>query len=249
MQLSFQLYSARNFTPWDAVFKSVSEHGYKQVEGYGGLYEDPDKTRSMLDACDLEMPSGHFALESLEDDFDATVKVAATLGCKHIYCPHLAVEQRPLDSIGWKTFANRLTQVGKRVADSGLRFGWHNHDFEFKACGDGSVPMRVILETAADIDWEIDVAWVARAGSDPAPWIKEFGSRITAVHVKDIAADGECIDEDGWADVGFGTMDWKSLISQLQSDTTASIFVAEHDNPSDHKRFALRTMQSLRTYL
>ncbi len=248
MKYSFQLYSARNFTPWEEVFKSISELGYQQVEGYGGVYETPDKIRALLDSNNLEMPSGHFSLDSLENDLDATVKVANTLGCKNIFCPHVAEEQRPDNEAGWQSFANRLTEVGKKITDKGLRFGWHNHDFEFVACSDGSVPMRVILESAAEIDWEIDVAWAARAGSDPASWIKEFGARITAAHIKDIAAEGECSDEDGWADVGFGTMDWKSLLGQLQNDTRASIFIAEHDNPNDHNRFASRTMQSLKTY-
>ena len=39
---------------------------------------------------------------------------------------------------------------------------------------------------------------------------------ITSVHVKDIAR-GRELDEDGWADVGHGTVDWKGLIAALQA--------------------------------
>ena len=108
--------------------------------------------------------------------------------------------------------------------------------------------MRIILEQAADIDWEMDVAWVTRAGNNPVPWVREFASRITAVHVKDIAPAGENTDEDGWADIGFGSMDWKTLMAQIKQETKATLFVAEHDNPSDHFRFATRSIEKLNSF-
>lgn len=47
-------------------------------------------------------------------------------------------DQRPADAAGWFAFGKRLQQAGKPFADAGLTFGWHNHDFEFKALADGS---------------------------------------------------------------------------------------------------------------
>ena len=58
---SFQLYSARNFLPWDKILKMVAQAGYKQVEGFGGVYADAAAFRKELDANGLSMPSGHFA--------------------------------------------------------------------------------------------------------------------------------------------------------------------------------------------
>jgi len=249
MKFSFQLYSARNFTPWAQVYKSISDLGYTQVEGFGAVYEDAAATRDGLDSAGLTMPSGHYSLEQLENDLPATLDTATTLGCISIFCPYLDEEQRPTDEAGWKTFGHRLNSISQKVTDKGFRFGWHNHDFEFVPCADGSIPMRSILESATEIDWEMDVAWAARAGSDPSPWIREFGSRITAVHVKDIAAPGESTDEDGWADIGFGTLDWKKLIAQLVSDTKTELFIAEHDNPNDHQRFASRSIESLNSFV
>lgn len=249
MDFSFQLYSSREADSQAAFLDTLSQLGYRQVEGYGGVYNDPQKFRAALDAADLTMPSGHFSLSELEDDLPNTLKLATTLGTAQLFCPFLSEAERPTDASGWKAFGEQLSNLGKRINDKGFRFGWHNHDFEFIACNDGAIPMRVILESAPDIDWEMDVAWTARAGSDPSEWITEFGSRITAAHVKDIAPAGECDDEDGWADVGFGTIDWKSLMALLQKESNAQLFIAEHDNPSDHQRFASRSLQSLKSYL
>ena len=92
--------------------------------------------------------------------------------------------------------------------------------------------MDVILEAAPDMEWEMDLAWVVKGGEDPITWMDKYGSRITAIHVKDIAPAGEKLDEDGWADVGHGTLDWKSLIATSKAKTKAKYFVAEHDKPS-----------------
>ena len=75
------------------------------------------------------------------------------------------------------------------------------------------------------------------------------GSRITAIHVKDIAPAGECVDEDGWADVGHGTLDWKSLIASAKQKTKAKYFVAEHDKPNDAVRFARRSIESVKKWM
>lgn len=245
MKHSFQAYSARNFTPWSSVFETLNLLGYSQIEGFGALYENAVETRALLDDSNLSMPSGHFSLNALENDLNATLSTASTLGCTHLYCPHLAEDQRPVDLKGWQEIAARLSVINKKVTDQGFHFGWHNHGFEFSACADGTMPMRVLIESAPDIEWEMDVAWIARAGANPVPWITEFGSRITAVHIKDIAAEGECLDEDGWADVGYGTMNWKNLFDQIVRETNTSLFVAEHDKPSDFERFASRSIKTI----
>ena len=91
------------------------------------------------------------------------------------------------------------------------------------------------------------MAWVVRGGADPIQWIKDHKSRIIAAHVKDIAPMGKNTDEDGWADVGHGTIDWKSLLNTLR-DIGVTNFVMEHDNPTDHARFARRALASVKSY-
>lgn len=242
MQLSFQLYSARNFQPWPELLAMLAESGYSQVEGFGGVYADPAGFRSLLDQNGLSMPSGHFSMAALENDFDSAMDKASALGIERVFCPHIDAASRPADSAGWREFAGRLSAIGEKVRATGRSFGWHNHDFEFRQLDDGGIPMQIMLEAAPAIDWEADIAWIIRGGADPADWIARHGSRIMAVHVKDIAPEGELKDEDGWADVGHGTVDWAGLLKQLKSGTPAALYVMEHDNPADAKRFATRSI-------
>ena len=103
------------------------------------------------------------------------------------------------------------------------------------------MPQDLIFEGGPDLEWEIDVAWVVRGGADPAAWIHKYASRITAAHLKDIAPAGQNANEDGWADLGEGTVPWKALMADLRR-TPCTIFILEHDNPSDHARFARRSL-------
>jgi sugar phosphate isomerase/epimerase len=130
---------------------------------------------------------------------------------------------------------------------SGIGFGYHNHHWEFGKLPSGKTPMELILGSP-DVTWEMDLAWVVKANEDPIEWMDKFGDRITAIHVKDIAPAGEKLDEDGWADVGTGTLDWKALTAAAKAKTKASVFVMEHDKPSDPIRFATRSIESVKKW-
>lgn len=247
MDISYQLYSARDAGPMEDTLRLLASLGYTQVEGFGGVYEDPPAFRALLDANRLSMPSGHFfPLDSLEQDFDRCAMVARTLGMERVFCPAPGDAYRNgADLDAWKDLAARIAETGKRVRGAGLRFGWHNHHWEFAALPDGTLPMQVILDNAADIEWEMDVAWVVRGGGDPLHWIRDQAERITTAHVKDIAPEGENRDEDGWADVGHGTMDWPAIMAALKA-AGVDLFVMEHDKPNDAERFARRSIQAVK---
>ncbi|WCK04165.1 sugar phosphate isomerase/epimerase family protein [Agrobacterium tumefaciens] len=252
-ELGFQLYSARNFQPFSDILKKVSAAGYKQVEGYGAMYASLDDAglkglRAELDANGLSMPTGHFGLDLLEGDPKKALNIAKVLGVEAIYCPYLMPDQRPTDAAGWFAFGKRLQEAGKPFVDAGLVFGWHNHDFEFKALADGSTPQEQIFAGGPDLKWEADIAWIIRGNADPFAWIESYGKRITAVHVKDIAPSGENADEDGWADVGHGTVDWKGLVAALKAKSATKHFVVEHDNPKDIDRLITRSIASFKIY-
>lgn len=247
---SYQLYSSRKFGPLTDTLSMLSEAGYAGVEGYGALYADDAKVselRSELDKNGLTMRTAHIGIDMLEQDTAKVLELARDLGIGTVYCPYLVAEERPSDAKGYEAFGRRLQEAGKPLLDAGLGFGWHNHDFEFVELGDGSLPMDLIFGAAPDLEWEADIAWVIKGGADPMRWISDHAGRISSVHVKDIAPKGEAKDEDGWADVGHGTVDWAKLMQALKS-TSVKHFIMEHDNPSDDARFARRSLEAAKTY-
>ncbi len=248
MDFSFQLYSARNFPPLDDVLGRVAKLGYRQVEGFGGLYAEAESLAASLKKYGLTMPTAHFGLAQLQDT-DAALKTAETLGIKYLYCPAIPKEERENQPDSkWVALGEILAGLGEAFRKRGFGFGWHNHAFEFEPTSSGRLPMDILLETAAHNEWEMDVAWVVKGGEDPIGWMKKFGGRINAIHVKDIAPAGQNANEDGWADVGHGTMDWDALYAAARQYTNARYFVMEHDNPADVDRFASRSIATVNAW-
>ena len=239
-RLSFQLYSARKFPPLANTLAMLAKIGYREVEGFGGVYDDPKGLRAMMDKLGLTMPTGHFSVDMLEKERAKVLSIASTLGMRHIYAPYLMPDQRPKTAAGWSKFGKRLAVAGEWARLEGYGFGWHNHDFEFVKLAGGVTPHELIFDAAPMLDWEIDVAWIARAKANPVTWIKKYAGRITTVHIKDIAPKGECLDEDGWADAGKGTVNWTACFAALKK-TRVLHYALEHDNPNNLERFAKRS--------
>lgn len=247
MKLSYQLYSSRNFGPLPETLSMLARAGYAEVEGYGAIFEglsDPARIAEPLRASGLTMPSAHFGLDVIEGDPQQVIDMAKALGIRHVFAPYLNASERPTDADGWRAFGARVEKAGAPLVAAGLGFGWHNHDFEFTPLADGTMPVDALFEGGPGLTLEFDVAWCARAGEDPFPWIEKLAPRIATAHVKDIAPSGENLDEDGWADVGQGVMDWAGIMAAL-AGTDCRHFVVEHDNPSDDARFAAASIAFL----
>ena len=247
---SYQLYSSRNFPPLTETLKMLDGLGYAQVEGFGSLYgpgEDPVALRDALDANGLTMPTCHMALDVVENAPTAAIATARTLGCIAIFVPHITKPDRPSDAVGWAALGKRLAEAGKPILDSGIKLGWHNHEFEFADLGGTDKPLDLILAGSDDISLELDLAWVKVSGEDPVEWIMKFGSRLVAAHIKDIAPDSSAQNEDGWADVGHGVMEWDKITDALRK-TSVEYLVMEHDNPNDHERFARRSLAAAQKF-
>ena len=246
-RISYQLYCSRNFPPIGDTLQMLAETGFSEVEGYGGLFGDIDTLRGGLDATGLRMTSAHMGLDAVEGDPAGAIAIARMLGCEKVFVPFVIPDARPTDAAGWVGFSARLAAAGKPLQDAGLIFGWHNHDFELQATETGEMPLDLIAGASDDLMLELDLGWVRRAGQDPVAWIEKLAGRLTTVHVKDIAPQGECAEEDGWADVGHGVMNWPAIHAALQV-AGVDHYVVEHDNPSDHARFARRSLAAINDF-
>ncbi|WP_299938040.1 sugar phosphate isomerase/epimerase [uncultured Pelagimonas sp.] len=247
MTPALQLYSMRDCADQIALLAQLPALGITKVEGYGGVYSDPSAYRAAMDANGITMASGHMGLNDIEADFEATMDIVGTLGITRVFAPYLEEKDRPDTAEGWAALGQRLNAAGKKYADRGITFGWHNHDFEFVAQKDGSTPMDTLLEAAPDITWEADLAWVVRGGRDPIDYIKRYADRLSAIHVKDIAAAGDNLDQDGWSDLGDGTLDWSALLQACRSASSDLIYALEHDKPSDPVAYATRSAGAFKT--
>lgn len=247
MTLALQLYSMRDFPDQIGLLAQLPAMGILTVEGYGGVYGDPAAYRAALDANGMSMPTGHMAITDIENDFAGTMALVRTFGMSRVFAPYLEEKDRPKDAAGYAALAHRLEAAAKRYAAEGVSFGWHNHDFEFVALPDGSIPMDILLQEAPSMTWEADLAWIVRGGRDPLVYVERFGSRLSCIHVKDIAAAGTNQDQDGWSDLGAGTLDWAAYLQACRNQSDDLIYALEHDKPSDPVGYASRSAAAFKT--
>lgn len=247
--VSYQLYSSRNFGPIKETLSMLASAGYAGVEGYGGLFETPDALATLkggLLDTGLSMPTAHIGFETVRDDAAGVIALTKEIGISAVIVPF--TEDQTRTAAEWAAFGAELAEAGKPLLDAGLSYGWHNHAFEFADLGGDDRPLDLILQASDDMKFEFDIAWAVIAEEDPLVWIDKYADRLLAVHVKDRAAPGVTEDEDGWADVGHGVIDWAGLVAKLRQEDVAH-FIIEHDNPSDDARFAQRSIASFKAFV
>jgi sugar phosphate isomerase/epimerase len=237
--LSIQLYSMRFYGDLDQQLDALAVIGFRRVETVGSHLAEAKATRAKLDARGLTAPSGHVAMADLRRRFDWVIDQARTLGITDLFMPAVPVEDRAMPLEGWRALGAELGNLAERARDHGVRLGYHNHDWELHHPVDGLTPLAALFEAAdgSPLTWQADLAWLVRGGVDPLLWLKRYADRLASVHVKDIAPAGQNLDEDGWCEVGRGTLDWRKLWG-ASLEAGARHLVLEHDKPKDAVAFA-----------
>ena len=109
--LSFQLYSARTFEPLEAQFELLAGLGYKKVEPFGGLFNDPQKLKSQLERHGMSAPSAHVGLDRLRADPVAALRLCRDLGIRTIYAPAPPPGERDGGEAEWSALGRELDRI------------------------------------------------------------------------------------------------------------------------------------------
>jgi sugar phosphate isomerase/epimerase len=226
-----------------ATLARLAEIGYREVEFAGYFGRTPSDVRQLLERNGLSAPSTHVDYGALRTGWEQTVDQAAAVGHQFVTIPWIAAEdRRTLD--GWRRVASEFNRAAQTAKGRGLRFAYHNHDFEF-ARVDGTVPFDVLIaDTDPDlVSFELDIYWITKAGFDPRAYIRQHPTRFTMLHVKDSAGPPN----HAMVDVGDGTIDFSSILrlDAEQKQTIKHAFV-EHDQPADPMTFAKKSFDHLK---
>ena len=234
--LSIQPRCAR-WAIWTASWTRWRRPDIARVETLGSHLDDAATVRAKLDARGLKASSSHVSLAALRERPDAVIEAGRALGVDQLFMPAVPPEQRDMAAAGWRALGRELGEMSERLrAEIEARLS--NHDWELKRKDGAGTALELIFEAAegSPLTWQADVAWLVR-GVEPKAWLNRYRSRLTSAHVKDLAPAGQNRDEDGWADVGSGVLDWPVLWRACR-DAGARWMVVEHDKPKDPARTA-----------
>jgi sugar phosphate isomerase/epimerase len=233
-RLSIQLYTLRTLENLDRILDVVAEAGYRYVETVGSHLDDAAGVRAKLDAIGLKASSSHVSLATLREKPDAVADACRTLGLTQLFMPAVPPDQRDMDAEGWRDLGRELGRMAERFHQQGITLGYHNHHWELKPKDGAKTALELIFEAArgSPLAWQVDVAWLVRGGAEPKEWLNRYRNLVASAHVKDIAPEGRNEDQDGWADVGAGVLDWRDLWREARA-AGAQWMVVEHDKPAD----------------
>lgn len=252
--MGLQLYTVRDPMSADAVgtLKKIAALGYRELETYG--YEPRERKFYGFRARDLlrvlrdlglTSPSGHYdfapfmhqPIEALDAYVAQCIEGALELDQKFITWPWLDEESRSIDA--FKKLAERLNRVGEQVTRAGLRFAYHNHEFEFIP-HDGQRGYEIILRETdpALVKLQLDLFWSAHSSPwSPHELFAMQPGRFVMWHIKDMDSQ----DRNRYTELGKGTIDFTRIMPHAQLAGLEHYFVEQGDN------FAVDPMQSIAT--
>jgi sugar phosphate isomerase/epimerase len=200
---ALQLYSVRDEMGSDPLgtLKQLAEMGYTHVEHanyvnhkfYGWTAQEFKK---VLDDLGLKMPSGHTVLarnhwneqqQDFTDEWKKLVDDAAYMGQKYVVSPWLDTGLRETYDDLMK-FMDVFNRCGELCKKSGMRFGYHNHDFEFSETLNGEKIFDLIMKnTDADkVVMQLDMGNMYIAGAHAKDVLGKYPGRYDNIHVKDM---------------------------------------------------------------
>jgi sugar phosphate isomerase/epimerase len=237
----------------DGTLQALSKIGYRTVELAGLLGRTPAQFRASLDKAGLTCPSAHIQPRggegALDGDLGKLAEGLTTLGVKTAVMPMLRIPDRfgapaagegfgaYLQRVGagltaddWKMNADFLNEKARGLKASGIRLGYHNHNFEFAPVG-STTGLEILLANTdpALVTFEMDIGWVAAAGADPQALLKKHKGRFSLAHVKDIKADTKpnfAFQMDP-AEIGSGKLDWKALLPAAYAEGVRHFYVEQ----------------------
>ena len=126
-----------------------------------------------------------------------------------------------------KAFTDNLTEWAKLADEAGLRFGYHNHHFEYLFRTAAGQSMYDYMLENSPIIFEIDAFWAEVGGRNAAEVISANPDRAKLVHLKDGS------DRMPGKDVAFGEgmLPWDDIIAAAD-EARCEYYVVELDNPN-----------------
>ena len=196
-----QLYSVRDDIKanYQATIDTVANTGFTGVEAAG--YNDgqfygmaPADFKKSIEDAGLEVLSSH-AGRPLADNtkdtnwdevwkwWDTAIQAHKDAGMKYLVVAWIPT---PKTLVDLKAYCDYFNQVGEKCNAAGIRFGYHNHNFEFTEI-EGEVMYDYMLKNTdpAKVFFQMDVYWVVRGGQSPVEYFNAYPGRFEILHIKD----------------------------------------------------------------
>jgi sugar phosphate isomerase/epimerase len=238
--IGIQLYTVRDLMAENLplTIQRIADIGYKEVEFAGYFGKTSKEIKTILSDNGLKSPSTHIEMDAIYNNPNKAIETALEVGHEYIVMAWLSESERQnIDQ--YREYVDIYNLFGEKCNQNGLKFAYHNHDFEFNTL-DGEVPMDLLLDKTDpdNVLFELDMYWVNKAKKDPKSYINRYPGRFPLWHIKDMASNTMM------ADVGDGVINFSEIFSLSNTSGLKHYFV-ERDDPSDSILSAERSYNAM----
>lgn len=245
--VGIQLYSIRDDMKKDPLgtLKQLAAMGYKNVEHanydkrkfYGYT---PLEFKKILDDLGMKMPSGHTVMGNLHWDegkkqftdlWKYTVEDAAIVGQQYVISPWLDNRYRK-DRNALLGFMEVFNKSGELCNKSGMKFGYHNHDFEFSEKLDGDVLYDIMLSNTDPklVIQQLDTGNLYNGGANAMEVVKKYPDRFLSLHVKDEIPATSGNEKYESTILGTGIVNLKEVVDAVRKTTKNVHYIIEQES-------------------
>jgi sugar phosphate isomerase/epimerase len=229
------------------TLNALAEMGYKYVEHANYINRkfygwEAKEFKKRLDDLGMKMPSGHTVMgkahwDDAKSDFTDlwkyTVEDAAIMGQELVISPSIDMGIRKDKNLLLK-YMDIFNKSGELCQKSGMRFGYHNHDFEFSEKLDGELLYDIMLNNTDPklVAQQLDIGNMINGGGVPAEVMKKFPGRFVSMHVKDEvpSAAGHEKFESTILGKGSGQIDVQALVKLGDKEGGTKHFIIEQES-------------------
>jgi len=237
-EIGMQLYSVRNEIKKDlkGTLEQVRVMGIKELEG-GELYGlDIKSYKKMLDQMGFKMISIGVEYSELDKDLKPVIEKAKTLGATYITCFWIPHQGNNFNETEINNAAALFNKAGKVFTESGLKFCYHPHGYEFRPGKKGTLFDELISKTNPSyINFELDVFWAKQGCDDPVALLKKYPSRFLLLHLKDRQIGTTCnntgqADEESNVVLGQGDVNIKDIMRAAKKSSVKHYFIEDESS-------------------
>lgn len=239
-----QLYTFRKEMLADpkGTLKIIARLGIKQIESAGsdkGYYYGlkPAEMKNICADLGMTLRSGHVRLD---DKWKQTIADAVEAGQEYLICSSMPTDGQTIAN--YQKTAEAFNKAGQECNDAKLKFGYHNHDYEFDIVN-GKVLYEVLLEnTQPDlVHMELDLGWVVASGNSTADYFKRYAGRFPLWHLKDMN-----IAKKKSTEFGKGGLDIPAILKSAQQSGMEYFFIEQEEYRFNAQQSMKDNMEYLR---
>lgn len=232
--VGFQLYTLGDAIVTDtvAVLAKLASFGYRELEAITYANLSPELLRRRVDEAGMKLRSVHLDFSGERDTaklFDTAHRLGVNEVVSSVLSPSVE-EKHPdfgaLTADGFKRVAERANGIGEAARKAGLRYAYHNHDFEFRKFASGGIGYDILLAETDPrlVYFQADCGWMSEAGADPVAYFTRYPKRYLSAHIKDFDAGGRIVE------LGHGVVPYRPILRAARQAGIGHLFV-EHDPP------------------